>query len=392
MLAASSQEVPRVILGGNVHSRLRAARDERNWSQSRLMSELARRGRAASVPVMAPASLRTAVSRWENGHVVPDAHYRRLLREIYGLTDAELGFATSAVRDERRAAEGEDELRYRLANSTHIDASLIALMQGQTETIRRLDRRLGAPALLDQMRAHTATLQQLLGHAVLDSARKPIAAALADAGALAGWQALDVGSVSQAWHYFEVAKDAARVAGEPTLLAHAKGEQAYALLDLDQPVDALQLVQEARTEATRDLSPRMLSWLWAAEAEVAAAAGQVSQCRRALDEAATLLPGGPAQDPELPFVSLDAHHLSRWRGSALARLGDREAISQLSGALAVIDPDYIRARGGLHIDLAQALMTADAKDSAVEHLQLASELANQTGSMRQRRRLTQLAA
>ena len=61
MLTASSQEVPRVILGGNVHSRLRAARDERNWSQSRLMSELARRGRAASVPVMAPASLRTAV-------------------------------------------------------------------------------------------------------------------------------------------------------------------------------------------------------------------------------------------------------------------------------------------------------------------------------------------
>ena len=31
---------------------------------------------------------------WENGHVVPDRHYRRLLRDIFGLTDAELGFAT----------------------------------------------------------------------------------------------------------------------------------------------------------------------------------------------------------------------------------------------------------------------------------------------------------
>jgi len=136
----------------------------------------------------------------------------------------------------------------------------------------------------------------------------------------------------------------------------------------------------------------MLSRLWAAEAEIAAAAGEVGRCLRALDQAAVLLPDGPAQDPELPFVSLDAHHLTRWRGSALARLGDGEAISQLDGALSDIDPDYIRARGGLHIDLAQALMAADAQDAAVEHLQIASELANRTGSMRQRRRLNQLAA
>ncbi len=77
---------------------------------------------------MAPASLRTAVSRWENGHVIPDQHYRRLFRDIYGLTDAELGFEVRGTHGELEAAEGEDELRARILNSTRVDAGLVALM------------------------------------------------------------------------------------------------------------------------------------------------------------------------------------------------------------------------------------------------------------------------
>lgn len=373
-------------------STLRTARDERGWSQTRLMSELQRRGRAIHFAVMAPASLRTAVSRWENGHVIPDQHYRRLFRDIYGLTDAELGFAAHATHGEQQATEGEDELRARIVNSARVDAGLVALMQGQTDTIRRLDRRLGAPVLLDQMRAHIATLQQLLGHVVLDSARRPIAAALADAAALAGWQALDIGAISQAWSHYEVAKDAARTSNDAALLAHAKGEQVYALLDLNRPIEALKLVREARAEAGEKIAPRMRSWLWAVEAETAAAAHEDRACRSALDHAADCLPAGSGSDPELPYLSLDDHHLTRWRGSALARLGDREAVDQLSGALVDIDPEYTRAKGALHIDLAQALVAANAREDALSHLRCASQLADQTGSVRQRRRITTLAA
>lgn len=136
----------------------------------------------------------------------------------------------------------------------------------------------------------------------------------------------------------------------------------------------------------------MLSWLYAAEAETAAVAGLATLCRKALDRAAAILPTGTATDPELPYLSLDEHHLARWRGSALARLGDAGAIDQLNEALADADPDYLRARGGLHIDLAQALTAADARDAAAEHVHHARRIAAQTGSVRQRRRLLQLAA
>ena len=374
-----------------MQNQLRTARNKRGWSQTRLISELDKRARQRGLTVMAPSSLRTALSRWENGHVVPEAHYRRLLCDIYGLTDEELGFARPTAAG-MPATTTEEDLRSRIASSSRVDAALITLLHTQTDTIRRLDRRLGAPVLLDQMRAHVVTLEMLLAHAVLDANRKPIARALADAAALAGWQALDIGLVTQAWSNFEVARDAARTSGDAALLAHAKGEQAYALLDLNQPDQALALVQEARAETGQHLPQRMVSWLWAAEAETAAAAGHELVCRRALDSAARSLPAGPARDEELPYVSLDEHHLERWRGSALARLGDREAVDQLTGALAGVDPEYTRAKGGLHLDLAQALIAAEAPDAAQHHLQVASQLATQTGSVRQRRRIAQLAA
>ena len=45
------------------------------WSQTRLISELENGVAERGMTVMAPSSLRTAVSRWENGHVVPEVHY-----------------------------------------------------------------------------------------------------------------------------------------------------------------------------------------------------------------------------------------------------------------------------------------------------------------------------
>src|SRR3712207_4332312 len=191
------------------------------------MSEIERRGRATGIAVMSRASLKTAVSRWENGHCSPDRQHRRLLREIFGLTDDELGFATQPAATSNDLAEADLELRGRIAAAARVDGAMVEILQMQTDNIRRLDRRLGAPVLLDQMTAHIGTLRQLLGHAVLDNTRRPIAATLADAAALAGWQALDVGAISRAWQCYEVAVEAGRISGRPELLAHARGEQAY---------------------------------------------------------------------------------------------------------------------------------------------------------------------
>ena len=116
-----------------MRSRLAAARQQLGWSQARLVSELERRGRATGFAVMARTSLKTALSRWENAHVVPDRDYRRLFRDIFGMTDAELGFASVAVM----AVEQDQvdiELRDRIAASNRIDSGMIELLQAQTTT------------------------------------------------------------------------------------------------------------------------------------------------------------------------------------------------------------------------------------------------------------------
>lgn len=369
-------------------TRLKSTRREHGWSQARLISELSKRALDTGTPVATRASLKPLVSRWENGHAVPDEVYRRLLREIYGRTDTELGFSHETPASPADSAR--DELRARLASARSVDTETVRLMQGQIDNVRRLDRQLGAPALLEQMRGHITTLQDLLSHAILPATREPLAAVLADAGALAAWQALDVGAAKQAWGHYETAKLAARECGSPSLLAHAMGEQAFALVDLDQPDDAVTLIREAH-RAGGQMPPLLASWLHAAEAEACAAAGDELACRRALDQATRTLPS-ETSDPTLPFIALDETHLARWRGHSLARIGDEEATRDLYAAVENMDTSFTRAEAGLRCDLAHALAMRGERGEAHVHAARARRLAQQVGSVRQRRRIEKLTA
>lgn len=372
-----------------VETRLRSTRSDHGWSQARLISELTKRAKATGTPIATQASLKPLVSRWENGHTVPDEVYRRLFRELYGRTDAELGFtqeATPVSGDNAR-----DELLARLASARSVDTETVRLMEGQIDNVRRLDRRLGAPALLEQMRAHITTLQDLLSHTVLPATREPLAGVLADAGTLAAWQALDVGATGQAWGHYEIAKMAARESGSPSLLAHAMGEQAFALLDLDRGHDAVALIHEAQRVGRGQLPSLLSAWLHAAEAEACAATGDEFTCRRALDEATRTLPGD-TNDPTLPFIALDETHLARWRGHSLARIGNEDATRDLYNAVEKMDTTFTRAEAGLRCDLAHALTLRGERDEAQTQAVRARKLAAQVGSVRQRRRIERLVA
>lgn len=71
---------------------LAAARRACGWSQVRAVSELLRLARWKEIHVASAASLKTQLSRWENGQVTPDDCYQGLLCEIYKSTPDELGF------------------------------------------------------------------------------------------------------------------------------------------------------------------------------------------------------------------------------------------------------------------------------------------------------------
>ena len=326
----------------------------------------------------------TVFQRIADGLDMPD-HARLLL----GLSPRQIPARTPA-RGGAPAGSGQDaDLLRQITAAGRIDGTVVRVLQGETDNIRLLDRRLGAPAVAGKLEAHISHIETGLRYSLRPGNREQLARALADASALAGWQAIDMGRLPRAWTHFEGATAAAREAGDPCLLAFAAGEQAYVLLDLHRPAEALAMVRAAYDETHAAIPHQVRGWLRAAEAEMAAAAGQESICRKALDHATLEVGHGPAGE-DLPYLALNETHLARWRGNCLVTFGDPQTADDLSTALAAMDDSFTRAEAGLRCDLAAALHVRGEQDEARRHLRKARELAQLTGSARQRRRIRDL--
>ncbi|GAA2926215.1 hypothetical protein GCM10020221_22710 [Streptomyces thioluteus] len=322
---------------------LAQCRQERGWKKARLILELKRAAGNRGMRVASDESLDRMVREWESGRRPLVGEYLTLFCDVYESTAVALG----AFPDDAKGPDEDEvaEFKRELLAARSADISLVKLLESQTENLRQLDRRLGASALLPQIQGHVAQMEGLLRNGVVAGARQLTAAALSDAAALAGWQALDLGRYRDAWNLHEIAKNAAREAGSSVLLTHATAQQACILLDLNQPVEALQLVQQAQELGKNRLPALMATWISASEAEVQAVLGNDKECRRALQRADESLPSD-ATNPEMPFLFLAGPHLVRWRGACLAQLGALEAVEDLSRALGSMEPGFTRAEAG----------------------------------------------
>ncbi|MFF2571089.1 XRE family transcriptional regulator [Streptomyces sp. NPDC058084] len=284
------------------------------------------------------------------------------------------------------------ELKRELARAATADGTVARLYSMQIDTMRQMDRQMGAATVIPQLEVQIAQMENLLRFGTAPGGREPLAAALTEAATLAGWMALDLGLYRKAWQLHETAKAAARESGSPALMAHAVGQQAYVLLDLGESAKAVDQVRYARESAGGGLPPLMETWLLAAEAEAHAVAGHEAECRAGMDRAEAVRPADPA-DPALPFLFLGGSHLDRWRGNALATLGADEALEDLTASLASMDlTGFTRAEAGVRCDLAVVLARRGEREEAQRQALRAQDLAAMTSSVRQRRRIAQVLA
>ncbi len=359
-------------------------RHRRGWSQDRLAALL----RDASGR---PTVTRDEVARLERGRRTPSRLWLPWLAGVLDLEVERLEQVTYGTDSEPKmqAAASVDELQQRISSAAAVNEDTISLLTAQTNQIRQIDRMLGARTAAAQMRGHLAALDQLRTFSISAGQRAPLARLCADAATLAGWQCLDLGDMGQAWRHHETAKAAGRDGGATPELTHAIAEQAYILIDLGDAASALELVEYARAEAGGAVAPLLRAWLSAVIGEIHAILGNAVYSCRAFDTAERLLPRDN-EDPNLPFIVLNEVHLTRWRGNATARLGEVTAIEQLRRALRSLDPSFMRARAGLHVDLAHALVAAGDRDDAWSELNEAKRIAAQVGSARQARRVREL--
>lgn len=366
-------------------SALRGAREAQGWTQDQVASRLLRlaesRGGALSV---SRASLKQMVSDWERGKRRP-GHYRTLLCDLFGRTGAELGFPDEPTSD-HVPQPPSPALGLMLDQAAELDGLTVAGLQQQVDGLRRLDRQLGSPVVIEQTGGLVTTVQNLMSHVLDEAERQQLASVLADVAALNGWQVLNSGDTSGAWRLHDLAKTAGRESGDPALFAHAMGEQAYDLLDVERPALALQLVQAARSAAGSKVPALLGAWLHAAEAEALAANGDGPGCRASLRSAETAMPSD-VDNSAVPYVSLDDWQLARWRGNVLAGLGDSGALESLLSALDRMPTMSVRAGASLHCDVAHSYAVRGERVSSLEHARLARDLARRTGSIRQLRRI-----
>jgi tetratricopeptide (TPR) repeat protein len=362
-------------------TQLQRVRKILGYKQVQVVRLLLQHAAAHNLVIATEAALRIMLSRWENGHDrVTDPIYQMLFREIYGRPNEELGFPTEV------ADESADELRDRILSARSIDAATIELFRRQVDAVRHLDRRVGAITLLDQLNTQVDQMSDLLRFGTLGRHRASLGAVLAEFATLAGWEALDRGSLMLAWRHHETAKNAAREADSLPLLAYATAQQAFVLVDLGEPGAALDVLDHVRSRRATAVPPLLRCWLAAAHGEGLAVCRQRDAALRAFDDAISALPA-ETKDPDLAYLMLNGTHLSRWRDNALTRLGDPVAANELETVLASSTPTTARATASVLVDLAYAYTRAGDRDGAVGYMRRARQIASRIGSERQKRRL-----
>jgi tetratricopeptide (TPR) repeat protein len=313
----------------------------------------------------------------------------RLLEHLFGEPIAAL-LASPKNTVENETDDSGAELRQRLDTARCVDHATITLLHQQLDAIRRLDRQLGAILVRDELKTKIIQVQSLTAHSLAPRTREPLAALLSEMHTLAGWQALDLGDITDSWHHYEQSRAAAAQSDSVAYESHAAAEQAFVLIDAGATSDAVDLLDHARRRADSAASRILRAWLAAAHGEALAAHGDRTASLHAFDHAAHLLPEDPSD--ERPYVALDVIHLARWRGHALARFGDPNATAVLTSALNQLDSSFVRAETALRVDLAIALTATGEIDEARTHADHAIRLATQVGSARQRRRVKRLLA
>lgn len=369
-------------------NRLGQERADRKWKKSRLIHELRTAARRHGKSLVSDASIGRRIAAWENDGATVGDFYRDLLCEVYGRSPAELGLVALSTSEPTPVAL---ELVERELSLSRLDAGLVDLLRAHTQSIRMLDRRLGGATIYQQSAAHVEQIERLVRYALPGQDREAAADELCQAAALAGWQALDMGRLDDAWRLHEVATAAGRESGHPAALAYCRAQQAYVLLDAGRAPDARSVIHQARREAGTKVPTMLRAWLHAAEGEALAAAGDRDDALHALDAAASDLDADHTGDDSLPYLMLGAGHLARWRGHCLARLGEEQAIEDLTSALDVMgEGRYGRAEASLRVDLAIAFRARGDATESRSHARRAAEVAGRTGSERQRRRIAGL--
>src|SRR5579884_3258094 len=169
----------------SIGAAIRQARLARGWSQDVLARRIAEARRAAAETVD-QASVKTQVSRWENGHVVPEPLTRQVLANVFSTT-AEALFGVQAPADLPRP----------VLVSAHVTPHTVELLRARRAVHAQTEAAFG-PAEASTLVSHDLRTIDGLLQVVPDDLSTELHEVAAMIAELGGWIAQDSGDLDQA--------------------------------------------------------------------------------------------------------------------------------------------------------------------------------------------------
>ena len=204
-----------------------------------------------------------------------------------------------------------------------IDSTFVDHLGEISDSLRKMDDKVGGGSLVDVVHSQAAYVQTLLSECrYTDSVGRDLYATLAELSRLAGWLSFDAGRHGEAQRFFVAALRGAHVAGDRALGANVLGFMSCQAKDIGQPREATRLAESA-CAGYSGASPTVTAIVHMRAAQAYANVNDRTATRRSIDTALTAM-GGASPQHGVPAWSywLDEAQIQEQVGYCYMRLSD----------------------------------------------------------------------
>ena len=387
--------------------------------------------------IASAASLKTQISRWENGHVTPD-YYQALLCELLKATPGELGFGIQELpaglarestpgaalitkrewtRDDINSlsASFDDAISgslladvemlahewlaadkpqlIELNAGRRIGDSLVATTEHRVIQLRRADDFVSGRTSHTLVHQELQATTKLLGEATLtDDQTRRLLTATGELAQLAAWVAADAGLYKQAARYTEGGVLAGHAADNEPLAANIISTLSYQLANTGNPRQAALLARTAYAGARHSATATTKGLLLERVAWADAKSGDLTSCERALGQVEeNFNHTEPEDDPDWVYW-LNREEIDVMAGRCYTELKQpARAEPLLRSATSSYDNSLIRENSLYLSWLAEDYILLNEIDLAAETATRVLELGSRANSARTDERLRHLA-
>lgn len=313
---------------------------------------------------------------------------RRNFLQILGITSSAL---VTSASDYYQQPLWEHLLRALERPSGIDETTLLHLEAVVRDCWRVLTTMLGAfsHVLLRYVLERLVVVTDLLERTTQQSSRIRLAMIVSELAQVAGEILFDLKENEKAEHYYNVAMAAARVAQDDAMQAVILGRKSFIPIYEHEAVQAVPLLQHAHTLTKQHAPDVTRAWLSAIEAEAQANAQNEAGCLQALAKSEFFLERKQLADKAHPRFTHTI--LQGYRGICYIKLRQPLAAQRvLYSALAGSDPQRIRHRSILLIDLATTYIHCNEIEEACKYASQALVLLSQSKSTRVHQRIVDL--